>query len=180
MAFCYLNTLFHFPEKLNAWKVFHLATFYCWQKYCQCLIPQNDANVRDTTLSLCFSWSIMKTELAWSSSLEHGLYMGSFFVCPAWQRASDHQVGAILLTTPTVYAQPACLNYLSSHCYIRMGENNSRWSNWQTTNLKNIQATPTAQLQKKKSDFKFLGVCILKLRLGIWVNYFYYKHSFTH
>ena len=31
-----------------------------------------------------------------------------------------------------------------------MGENNSKWSNWQTTNLKNIQATPTAQLQKNK------------------------------
>ena len=28
-----------------------------------------------------------------------------------------------------------------------MGENNSKWSNWQPTNLKNIQATPTAQLQ---------------------------------
>ena len=54
---------------------------FCWQKYCQCLIPQNDANVRDTTLSLCFSWSIVKTELAWLSSLDHGLYMGSFFVC---------------------------------------------------------------------------------------------------
>jgi len=32
-----------------------------------------------------------------------------------------------------------------------MGENNSKWSNWQTTNLKNIQATPTAQLQKNKA-----------------------------
>ena len=29
-----------------------------------------------------------------------------------------------------------------------MGENNSKWSNWQTTNLKNRQATPTAQFQK--------------------------------
>ena len=33
---------------------------------------------------------------------------------------------------------------------FRMGENNSKWSNWQTTNLKNIQATPTAQFQKNK------------------------------
>ena len=33
-----------------------------------------------------------------------------------------------------------------------MGENNSKWSNWQTTNLENIQATPTAQLQKKIND----------------------------
>ena len=31
-----------------------------------------------------------------------------------------------------------------------MGENNSKWSNWQTTNLKNIQATPAAQFQKNK------------------------------
>lgn len=47
----------------------------------------------------------------------HGII---FFVSPAWQRANDHQVGAILLTTPTVSAQPACLSYLSSHCYIRI------------------------------------------------------------
>ena len=31
-----------------------------------------------------------------------------------------------------------------------MGENNSKWSNWQTTNLKNIQGTPAAQFQKNK------------------------------
>ena len=29
-----------------------------------------------------------------------------------------------------------------------MGENNSQWSNWQTTNLKNIQATYAAQFRK--------------------------------
>ena len=29
-----------------------------------------------------------------------------------------------------------------------MGENNSKWSNWQRINLKNIQATPAAQFQK--------------------------------
>ena len=33
---------------------------------------------------------------------------------------------------------------------FRMGENNSKLSNWQRINLKNIQATPTAQLQKNK------------------------------
>ena len=33
---------------------------------------------------------------------------------------------------------------------FRMGENNSKWSNWQTTNLKNIQETPEAQFQKNK------------------------------
>ena len=33
---------------------------------------------------------------------------------------------------------------------FRMGENNSKWSNWQTANLKNIQATPAAQFQKIK------------------------------
>ena len=33
---------------------------------------------------------------------------------------------------------------------FRMGENNSKWSNWQITNLKNIQATPAAQFQKNK------------------------------
>jgi len=33
---------------------------------------------------------------------------------------------------------------------FRMGENNSKWSNWQRMNLKNIQATPAAQFQKNK------------------------------
>ena len=33
---------------------------------------------------------------------------------------------------------------------FRMGENNNKWSNWQRINLKNIQATPTAQFQKNK------------------------------
>ena len=40
---------------------------------------------------------------------------------------------------------------------IRMEENNSKWSNWQTTNLKNIQATPTAQFQKNKWPNQKMG-----------------------
>ena len=35
-----------------------------------------------------------------------------------------------------------------------MGENNSKWNNWQTTNLKNIQAKPAAQFQKNKRPNK--------------------------
>ena len=31
-----------------------------------------------------------------------------------------------------------------------MGENNSKWSKWKTTNLKNVQATPAVQFQKNK------------------------------
>ena len=33
---------------------------------------------------------------------------------------------------------------------FRMGENNSKRSNWQRINLKNIQAAPAAQFQKNK------------------------------
>ena len=40
---------------------------------------------------------------------------------------------------------------------FRMGENNSKWSNWQTTNLKNIQATPAAQFQKNKRPNQKMG-----------------------
>ena len=40
---------------------------------------------------------------------------------------------------------------------FRMGENNSKWSNWQTTNLKNIQATPAAQFQKNKQPNQKMG-----------------------
>ena len=32
---------------------------------------------------------------------------------------------------------------------LRMGENNSKWSNWQIINLKNIQAAPAAKFHKK-------------------------------
>ena len=33
---------------------------------------------------------------------------------------------------------------------FKMGENNSKWSNWQRINLKNIQAAPVVQFQKTK------------------------------
>ena len=35
-----------------------------------------------------------------------------------------------------------------------MGESNSKWNNWQTTNIKNIQVTPAAQFQKIKDPIK--------------------------
>ena len=38
-----------------------------------------------------------------------------------------------------------------------MGENNSKWSNWQRINLKNIQATPAAQFQKNKWPNQKMG-----------------------
>ena len=37
---------------------------------------------------------------------------------------------------------------------FRMGENNSKWSNWQRINLKNIQAAPAAQFQKINDPIK--------------------------
>ena len=38
-----------------------------------------------------------------------------------------------------------------------MGENNSKWNNWQTINLKNIQATSAAQFQKNKRPNQKMG-----------------------
>ena len=38
-----------------------------------------------------------------------------------------------------------------------MGENNSKWRNGQTTNLKNIQATYAAQFQKNKLPNQKMG-----------------------
>ena len=38
-----------------------------------------------------------------------------------------------------------------------MGKNNSKWSNWQRINLKNIQATYTAQFQKNKWPNQQMG-----------------------
>ena len=38
-----------------------------------------------------------------------------------------------------------------------MGENNSKRSNWQTINLKNIQATYAAQFQKNKWPNQKMG-----------------------
>ena len=43
------------------------------------------------------------------------------------------------------------INYKQSEkTAFRMGENNSKQSNWQRTHLKNIQADPAAQFQKNK------------------------------
>ena len=38
-----------------------------------------------------------------------------------------------------------------------MGENNSKWSNWQTTNLKNIQPTYATQVRKNKWPNQTMG-----------------------
>ena len=40
---------------------------------------------------------------------------------------------------------------------LRMGENNSKWSNWQRINLKNIQATPEAEFHKNKWPNQKMG-----------------------
>ena len=40
---------------------------------------------------------------------------------------------------------------------FRMGENNSKQSNWQRINLKNIQADPPAQFQKNKKPNQKMG-----------------------
>jgi len=76
---------------------------------------------------------------------------------------SPRRVGLICLNEMlTVVSDPfkklLCLNYKQSEkTAFRMGENNSKWSNWQRTNLKNIQATPTAQFQKNKWPNQKMG-----------------------
>ena len=40
---------------------------------------------------------------------------------------------------------------------LRLGENNSQWSNWQRIKLRNIQATPTAHCQKNKWPNQKMG-----------------------
>ena len=40
---------------------------------------------------------------------------------------------------------------------LRLGENNSKWSNRQRINLKNRQATPAAQFQKNKWPNQKMG-----------------------
>ena len=40
---------------------------------------------------------------------------------------------------------------------FRMAENNSKWSNWQRTNLKNIEATPVAQFHKNEQANQKMG-----------------------
>ena len=40
---------------------------------------------------------------------------------------------------------------------FRMGESNSKQSNWQRINLRNIQAAPAAQFQKNKQPNKKMG-----------------------
>ena len=43
-----------------------------------------------------------------------------------------------------------CLYKQGEKTAFRIGENNSKWNNWQRINLQNIQATHTAQYQKNK------------------------------
>jgi len=38
-----------------------------------------------------------------------------------------------------------------------MGENNSKWKNWQGTNLQNIKAAHTAQYQKNEQPSQKVG-----------------------
>ena len=45
-----------------------------------------------------------------------------------------------------------------------MGENNSKWSNWQRINLKNIQATLAAQFQKNKRPNQKIGPVVSSLQ----------------
>ena len=45
----------------------------------------------------------------------------------------------------------------SENTAFRKGENNSKQSNGQRINLKNIQATPSAQLQKNKRPNQKMG-----------------------
>ena len=40
---------------------------------------------------------------------------------------------------------------------FRMGENDSKWSNWKRNNLKNIWATLAAQFQKNKLPNQKMG-----------------------
>ena len=40
---------------------------------------------------------------------------------------------------------------------FKMKENDSKWSNWQKINLKNIQAAPAAQFQKNKQPNQKMG-----------------------
>ena len=40
---------------------------------------------------------------------------------------------------------------------LRMGENNTKWINWQRINLQNIQAAYTAQYQENKKNNQKVG-----------------------
>ena len=40
---------------------------------------------------------------------------------------------------------------------LRMGENNSKWNNWQRINLQTIQAVHAAQYQKNKQPSQIVG-----------------------
>ena len=76
-----------------------------------------------------------------------------------------------------MFSSQACFNYFWSFVFpyklkilhnegnykqgektdFRMGENNSKLSNWQRINHKNIQATPAAQFQKNKWPNQKMG-----------------------
>ena len=97
----------------------------------------------------CFSGCLMSS--AGIQKLFCGIY--SVFKC-----SFDEFVGEKVVSpsySSTIFYHSFLIH--SSKTAFRMGENNSKWSNWQTTNLKNIKAIPTAQFQKNKS---ILYICV--------------------
>ena len=76
-----------------------------------------------------------------------------------WWSHSGEQYGDLLKsrTKTTIWLSNATTGYIAWGNYkqdekttLRMGENNSKWNNWQGANLQNIEATHAAQYQKSK------------------------------
>ena len=84
-----------------------------------------------------------------------GVFLSAYFTL--YDRLQFHQ---LIRTDSNVFLFNG---WVILHCvYVpqtafRMGENNSKWSNWQRTNLKNIQATPATQFQKNKWPNQKMG-----------------------
>ena len=75
-----------------------------------------------------------------------------------------HSEGCLFTLLIVSFDVQKLLRLIRSHLFIFAfisnilgGEDNSKWSNWQTTHLENIQATPTAQLQKNKWPNQKMG-----------------------
>ena len=103
-----------------------------------------DLNVRPETIKLLEEKHRQNT--LWHKSQQYPLWPTSL---SNWNKSKNKQM------RPNLHNKE---NYKQGEkTAFEMGENNSKWSNWQRINLKNIQAAHAAQYQKNKQPNQKMG-----------------------
>ena len=130
-----------------------LACSFCWKINCW---PYESSCVCHLLLfPCCFQYSLFIFKLG------HFNYNVSWciplWVHPVWNSLCLLDLGDCFLSqVKDIFSYYHFKNILNS-CLSLFPFRDSKWSNWQTTNLKNIQATYAAQFQKNKPPNPKMG-----------------------